>query len=139
MTRYLVDSDGIIDYLNGFAPAVELLQRLNREGDIPCSCDVVLAEVYAGLHPDEQARAEQLLLALEFLPTSPEAARQAGAWKYRYVRQGTTLAITDCLVAAVAAEHDAVVLTRNTRDYPMPEVRTVSLSHPPPGPRHRGR
>ena len=131
MTRYLVDSDGIIDYLNGFAPTVELLQRLNRQGDVPCSCDVVLAEVYAGLHPHEQQRAEQLLLALEFLPTSPEAARQAGAWKYRHAREGVTLAITDCLIAAVAVAHDAVVLTRNTRDYPMPEVTTMALPHPP--------
>lgn len=130
MTRYLVDSDGVMDYLNGFAPTVALLQELYRQGDDLCTCDIVLAEVYSGLRPHEVAQAEQLLSTLYFLPTSPQAARQAGSWRYTYARRGIPLSVTDCLIAAVASEHGATLLTRNVADYPMPEVATMPLPKP---------
>jgi predicted nucleic acid-binding protein len=131
MTRYLVDTDGIIDYLNGFAPTVTLLRELYERGDELCTCDVVLAEVYAGLHPHEIARAERLLTTLTFLSTSADAARQAGIWRYQFARQGRQFATTDCIIAAVAGDHGAIVLTRNTDDYPMAEVNVVALPRPP--------
>ncbi len=130
MTRHLLDADAIIDYLDGFAPTVQLIQRLNRQGDIPCACAVVTGEVYAGLRPEDEERAERFLSVLEFLPTTPQAARQAGRWKYRYQRQGTQLGIADCLIASVALEHGAMLVTRNLRDYPMPELTLVPLPQP---------
>jgi predicted nucleic acid-binding protein len=133
MTRCLLDSDAVIDYLKGFAPTVALIQRLNRQGDIPCVCAVVTGEIYAGLNPDQQAQAERFLNALEFLPTSIQAARQAGAWKYAYARQGTPLSMTDCLIAAVAYEAGAQLVTRNARDYPMPELTILPLPRPQRG------
>ncbi len=135
MTRYLLDTDGVIDYLKGFQPTITVIQDLNRRGDIPCVCAVVLGETYAGLDADQQARAERFLAALEFLPTSPQAARQAGAWKYTYARQGLTLSITDCLIAAVAHDHGATVATRNGRHYPMPELALLPLPQPERKPR----
>jgi predicted nucleic acid-binding protein len=131
MTRYLLDTDAVIDFLYNIAGSVELVQGLFSRGDTLCCCDIVLAEVYAGLHPHEQARAEQLLTGLEYLPTTPEAARQAGAWRYAYLRQGQTLPVTDCLIAAVSVSHGATVVTGNIKDFPMTELL--------PLPRPRGR
>ncbi|MGI8969696.1 MAG: PIN domain-containing protein [Dehalococcoidia bacterium] len=130
MTRYLLDSASVIDYLKGTAPSVSLIQSLNRQGNVPCTCDIVIAEVYAGLYPEDQAQAEVLLSSLEFLPTSPEAAAQAGKWKYTFARQGQTLAITDCLIAAVALDHEAQVLTGNIRDYPGEQQRCHDQHRP---------
>lgn len=131
MTRYLIDSDGVIDYLKGFQPTVEFIQRLSRRGDIPCTCDMVMGEVYGGVYPQDEAVADALFSVFEYLPTSPGAAKQAGRWKYAYARQGQTLKITDCVIAAVAYEHDAQLVTRNVRDFPMPEITLAPLPQPP--------
>jgi predicted nucleic acid-binding protein len=126
----LLDTDAIIDFLYNIAGSVQLIQGLFAQGDTPCTCDVVIAEVYSGLHDHEQARAEQLLTSLTYLPTTPEAARQAGAWRYAYMRRGQTLPVTDCLIAAVAASHGAAVVTGNRRDFPMPELTILPLPRP---------
>lgn len=133
MTRYLLDTDALIDFLYNIAGSVQLVQGLFAQGDTPCTCEVVVAEVCAGLHAHEQAHAEQLLTSVEYLPTTPEAARQAGSWRYTYMRQGHTIPITDCLIAAVAALHGATVVTGNVRDFPMPELTLLPL------PRQQGR
>lgn len=119
MTRHLLDSDSIIDYVANIPTSVAFIQSLRSGTDILCTCDVVLAEVYSGLRPRDTARVQLLLRSLLFLPTSPEAARQAGEWRYAFARQGVALPTTDCLIAATAYEHQARVITANLRDYPM--------------------
>lgn len=80
MTRYLFDSDAIIDFLAGVPGVVRLFQRLGQQGDMLCTCDIVVAEVYAGLLTKDRDRGERLLAALSFLPPSRIAARQPGEW-----------------------------------------------------------
>jgi len=125
--RHLLDADAVIDHLKGFAPTRELIADLIRRGEQLCTCDVVIAEVLAGSHEDDRPHAEQWLFALEFLPTSPMAAWQAGRWRYDFARQGRQLPTTDCLIAATAVEHGAAVVTGNERHYPMREVALVLL------------
>jgi tRNA(fMet)-specific endonuclease VapC len=127
MTRHLLDSDTVIDALNGFAPTLALLQRLTRQGDTLCRCAIVTTEVYAGLSPAERSRADAFLSSLESLPTTDTAAVQAGIWRYDFARTGITLATTDCLIAAIAAEQGTTVVTGNRRHFPMPDVTVVPL------------
>lgn len=75
MTAHLLDSEAVIDYLNGRSPAVELIQTLSRQGDDPCTCDVVIAEVYAGLRTADRGRGDALIDRPRFLVTPPSAAR----------------------------------------------------------------
>jgi predicted nucleic acid-binding protein len=128
VARYLVDTDVIIDYLNRLPAARSVLTRLVSDGDTLCTCDVVLAEVYAGLETQALPAATELLDAIEYLVTSPAMAKQAGTWRFRYARQGRQLTTTDVLVAATATAHGATIITRNVRDYPMPEVSLLSQS-----------
>lgn len=127
MTSHLLDTDSIIDYVADIATSVAFIRSLRTGTDILCTCDVVLAEVYSGLHARDSARAQILLASLLFLPTSPEAARQAGAWRYAFARQGVALSTTDCLIAATAYEHQARLVTANLRDYPMAGPIVVPL------------
>jgi predicted nucleic acid-binding protein len=117
MTRYLLDADAIIDYLKGIASTIALIQDLGRQGHQLCVCAVVESEVYTGLPPQHRGQAEQLLDALEYLPTPRPAARRAGDWRGAYRAQGIQLATT-----AVAVEHDAALVTANLRHFPMPEL-----------------
>ncbi len=127
MARYLLDTDAIIDVLSGYMPTATLIQNPERTGDALCVGDVVLAEVYAGLRPQDRLKAERLLDACVFLTAGPEAARQAGEWRYAFGGLGVTLSTTDALIAATAHAHGAALLTGNSRDYPMQEVTLMPL------------
>ena len=127
MSRYLLDTDTIINFLGGRASTVRLLENLEEQGDTFCTCDIVITEVYSGLRPEHRPAAGKFLSSLQFLPTSAEAARQAGAWRYEYARQGAALSTADCLIAATAFEHGAALVTGNTTDYPQEELTVLPL------------
>lgn len=132
MTRYLLDTDSIIDYLYGIRSTITLLRQLDAQGHQLCTSDVVVCEVYTGLLPRHRPTAEALFDAMEYLPTSRQAAQRAGDWRARHRAQGQQLAATDCLIAATAHEHGAQVVTRNVKDFPMPEVTLLPLAQPSP-------
>ena len=137
MTRYLLDADAIIDFYRGFPDTVELIQSLYQQGETLCTCAVVVVEVYAGLAPAEREQGEVLLATMQVMPMSIRAARQAGIWRYTYARRGRHLATTDCLIAAIAHERRATLITGNTRDYPMPELSKMPLPRRQNGSRER--
>ncbi len=127
MARYLLDTDAIIDYLTGVQASVNLIQNLHQQGDLLCVCDVVIAEIYAGLRPQDRGKAQPLLNAFYFLATGPGAARQAGEWRYAYARQGVAISTTDVLIAATAQAHGATLVTGNIEDYRMKEMSILPL------------
>ncbi len=80
-----------------------------------------IAEIYAGMQPNEEGRTEALLSGLE-LTSSAERARLAGRLKNTWARKGHTLTLADTIVAAIAIERGCALLTDNRKDFPMPEV-----------------
>ena len=91
---------------------------------LPSQC----GEFYAGLSVDEARAWEEFVLALAYWPISPEAAMQAGQDRYRFARQGTAITITDALLATVAREREAVLVTGNIKDYPMDDLQLFPLT-----------
>lgn len=51
-------------------------------------------------------------------------ARRAGSYRSAF-RSTTRLALPDALIAATAREHDATLVTRNVRHYPMTDLAVV--------------
>jgi predicted nucleic acid-binding protein len=127
MARYLVDTATLIDFAKGFEPARSELLRLIAAGDEVGVCGVNVAEFFAGLAPEDRAVWDEFFGALPLWPITYAAARQAGLWRYAFSRQGVQLTTADTLIGAVALEQQATVLTRNVRDFPMPELRVLSL------------
>jgi predicted nucleic acid-binding protein len=121
--RYLLDSAFVIDHLRGLPEATERFARMFHDGDEPIVTEVVVCEVASGtpLHPDPDLLA--LLEPVEFVQPGPEAALLAGAWRASARRAGHHLSLPDALIAAAAHAADAVVLTRNHRDFALTEVR----------------
>jgi predicted nucleic acid-binding protein len=115
--RYLLDTTLIADHANGFPPAVALLGRLYADGADLFTCDVVTCEALSGGTDEHLHAVARLLEPLEYIATSPEAARWAAASRLRRHRAGGKLGLGDSLIAGVAAEIDATVVTRNRPDF----------------------
>lgn len=127
MTRYLLDTTALIDFSKGREPASSRMLKMIDSGDEIGVCAVVVAEFYAGLSPEQRVRWEEFIDALRFWGEGRDEAKQAGIWRYEFDRQGRPLSTTDLLVAAVAKQHEAVVVTNNVKDYPMEEVEVLPL------------
>jgi len=114
--RYLLDTTLLIDHANGMPTAVQTVESLFEEPNDLYTCDVVTAEALSG-GTDEQRRVIRSMLdVLEYVSTSPDAARSAGESR-RLRGAGGRRGIGDALIAAVAHQLDAVIITRNPRDF----------------------
>jgi predicted nucleic acid-binding protein len=118
--RILVDTSVWIDFLQGAtSPPAESLARFLEEGQEIATCGVVVAEIFQGIRSRaERSRLEPRFRHLLYLaPSEPDSYFEAAAL-FRGLRQrGVTIRSTiDCLIAVLAAEHDAFLLTRD-RDF----------------------
>jgi predicted nucleic acid-binding protein len=115
--RFLLDTTLLADHANGYPPAVALLRRLFEEGGELYTCDVVTCEALSGGTDEHLEAIRALLRSLEYVATSPVAARWAGRSRLRRHREGGKLGIGDALIAALAVDLHAVVVTRNRPDF----------------------
>ena len=127
MTKYLLDSNVVIEWLKGRAAAVALLDELNRRANVLAVNAITIAETYSGLSEDETRAAERVISAFDYWGIGPQVAGVAGSLRYRYAREGRVLSVPDVLLAAQALLEDATLITANVRDFPMPELRILPL------------
>jgi predicted nucleic acid-binding protein len=123
VTSYVLDSSVLIDYLRKDEVIRGFILALLSEGHQPATTCVNVAEVQRGVRPREQGPLAALLTRLEFLPTTREAAVRAGRYQADFARRGRTIHTPDALVAGTARAHGAIVVTDNTDDFPMGDVR----------------
>lgn len=125
MAFTLIDSDVLIDFVRGLPGVATYIQQLQAGGDSMCTCDIVIAELEAGLSLTQSLATRPIVDSLVLLQRDASAARQAGRWRYDYARKGIALSLPDAMIAATAHAHRARLLTRNLSHYPMPEVIVV--------------
>jgi predicted nucleic acid-binding protein len=130
MGIYLLDTNVIIDALNGKKNRNALLLDLLERGHTLACCPVIVAEIYAGLRLKEERRTLDLLSSLQFFPITFRIAELAGRLKQLHGRKGRTLSIPDTMIAAVALHNQLILLTDNIRDYPMKELQLYPLPQP---------
>ncbi len=115
--RYLLDSTLLIDHANRDEPAAKLLERLYSDGHELFTCDVVTCETLSQGDTSHLRHLRALLDALEYVATSPTAARWAAESRLARHRSGGKLGLGDALIAGVAAELGATIITRNRPDF----------------------
>lgn len=115
--RYLLDSTLLIDHANGDAPAAVLLHRLFEEGHDLYTCDVVTSEVLSRGTDADLRHLRTLLDALDYVATSPEAARWAGESRRARHLAGHKRSLPDALIGGIATGLGATVVTRNRPDF----------------------
>ena len=124
--RCLLDSTLLIDHANGDPAATALLQRLFEEGHDLYTCDVVTCEALSKGDLEQLAAMRTLLDALEFVATSPEAARWAGESRRLRHAAGRRRALGDALIAGAADSIGATIVTRNHADFELQGIPTIT-------------
>jgi tRNA(fMet)-specific endonuclease VapC len=125
--RLLLDTSVLIDVLRRRHGRRELLAELVRRGHTLATTALNVAEVYAGMRPEEEPQTEAFLDGLECYELTGTAGRLAGSLKYSWARKGRSLTLADTIIAAIALERRCTLLTDNRRDFPMPELDHYSL------------
>jgi predicted nucleic acid-binding protein len=123
MATFLLDTSVIIDVLNGKRERDVLLTRLLNAGNLLACCSINISEIYAGMRPREETATENFLESLDFYEVTWRVAKLAGLLKRDYSKKGQTLSLPDTTIAAVAIEYELTLITDNTKDFPMPELR----------------
>lgn len=123
MTSYLLDTNIIIDYGKQMPGVVELVERLVREQRAQVSI-ITMAELCVGW-PDERADVlyEEVATLFPVAGIARAEAQAAARFRRRSQAVGQTLGIADVLIGATAYTHNLCLVTRNIRDFPMPEVQ----------------
>ncbi len=113
--KAVIDSDVLIDYLQGIPAAQAELSRYRR----PCCSIISFMELLAGARtPIERQAAETLLASLTRLDLTEQVARRAVE-----LRQKLRLKLPDAIVLATAETEGCILVTRNSKDFPSNDPR----------------
>jgi predicted nucleic acid-binding protein len=125
--RLLLDTSVLIDALRARKDRRSWLADLVRSGHSLETSALNVAEVYAGMRPEEETKTKPFLDALLRHPITTEAGEKAGQLKNQWARRGRTLTLADTIVAAIAIEQGCILITDNRKDFPMNEVKLLDM------------
>jgi len=125
--RLLLDTSVLIDVLRSRRGRRSWLADLVRAGHKLETSALNIAEVYAGMRPEEEAQTAAFLGALLTHPITISAAEKAGRLRNQWARKGRTLTLADMMVAAIALEQECELVTDNRKDFPLPELRLYDI------------
>ena len=133
MSQYLLDTDWIVDVLNGQDAATQTLIKLAPSG-LALSL-ISYGELYEGAYFSRDPRTalevlRTFLEGKELLPLTPAIMEQFALIRGRLSKQlRRQIGDTDLLIAATALHHDLVLLTRNLKDFQhIPNLKLYSTS-----------
>lgn len=132
MPNYLADTSLIVDLINDRNSRRGFARQLLQPGDTLGCCTINVIEVYSGMRPGEEKVTEAFFDRLLYYDITRDIAKEAGALRFRWRKQGQTLSLADTTIAAVALHQKLTLLTDNARHFPMPEL----LRHPLPAVTH---
>lgn len=121
MSRYLFDTDVIIEWLRNNKKVVEKIKELIKAGAIITWTPVSVAEIYAGIRNSEEGIVSELFLAMEVLSLTEEVGKKAGEYLKSY-NKSHGLEIADALIAGSAFHYKMKLWTFNKKHYPMNDI-----------------
>jgi predicted nucleic acid-binding protein len=81
------------------------------------------------MRPREEGRTKALIDHIEVLDVTRDVAEKAG--QYKRNTKARQLELDDCLVAATASIHKAVLATGNRKHYPMTDIKVLQVRTDP--------
>jgi len=116
MVKVLLDTNILIDYLNGLVPAKLVLDRYT---DKAISL-ITWMEVMIGTTTENRDATKQFLTIFELLAIDDAVATQAVA-----LRQAQKIKLPDAIIWATAQTQQRILLTRNTKDFAENEAGVI--------------
>ena len=126
----ILDSTFVIDHLRGVPAALAARwRRMFEEDDQPVVTEIVVSEVRTGLRLGQTR--PTIDRAAAFRPSIVHAGPRDGRAGRRVARRAVSAGARsdtgpDALIAAAAFDLEAVVVTRNVRDFALTPVRVVT-------------
>ena len=116
MSDPFFDTNIVIDWLFDRAPAVTELSRYRRHR----ISRIVWAEILAGEPLHSRGEIQQLLSSFDIVELDGRIAAASADIRHR-----SRMKLLDAFILATAQVHGAILITRNTKDFPatMPGVR----------------
>jgi tRNA(fMet)-specific endonuclease VapC len=112
----IVDTDVLIDFLNGHAPT-SIDDQLAR--GVLSTTAITAYELRRGARTEKALRSVELLLAQleEIVPFDDAAAGEAAAVYRDLAKTGQVIGKADLYIAGICLASDARLITRNLREY----------------------
>lgn len=123
---YLLDSDIAIWILRNNLKIVAKIDELVASGQETALSTATVAEIYKNVLPSEVLNTEDFLNDNVIFDVDLGTGKLGGYYWQQYHKKLANLSIIDCLIAATAKLQNAVLVTLNTKHYPMDDIELLS-------------
>jgi len=120
--RIVVDTNIIIDILRNVEASLALVKKLMEENELFIS-GITEAEIFSGKDSESENKRQKILRVLSFFQKvnpNNEILQKAGEFRRKY-----NISLLDCIIAATAHYINAVILTKNEKDFS--KIKEVKL------------
>lgn len=115
--KYIIDTDVIIDFLRGFAPAVKFIEK-NMANKSCFLSTITIAELYAGVREKERQTLDQFISLFTYVELNQAIAEMGGLFRRDYGKSHH-VGLADAIIAASSKLSNARLVTLNKKHYPM--------------------
>jgi tRNA(fMet)-specific endonuclease VapC len=125
--KIIVDTSVWIEYLKNRPPIAENLDQLLLAGNI-YTVGPVVAELLQGARTEKDYQLlKNSIDGLSYVETGIEDWIKAGNISFKLRRNGATIPLTDCLIAAVAIRQNASVMTYDRHFDNIPNLKIAKI------------
>lgn len=114
--RYVFDTNILIDYLNGFSSAIDILEQCQN----PTISRITWIEVMVGTNEQNKQSTEQFLALFDIIDISKDIAIQSVK-----IRQTKRIKLPDAIILATANHLNLPLVSRNTKDFSADEPNII--------------
>ena len=125
MSKFLIDTDVLIEILRGNQKIISRMESLHNEGNAFFYSPVAKAEIFHGIRKGEEENVNSLFQSMQSVPITDETGEMAGLYLKQF-HFSHNLQMGDALIAATANLTEAVLITCNRKHYPMKNITVIT-------------
>jgi len=122
---YLPDTNILIYALSGQESYASWLVK-NIKGKKIVLSAIVVSEYLSGVTKDEEIPFRGILENVEVLPVDSVVAQVGAYYRREYSRKRKKVWLFDCLIAAACKVYGATLVTSDSKDYPMKDIKVIT-------------
>ena len=122
---HLLDTDVLIWVLRGKKDIVDKVSELKNKSPLGISV-ISTAEIYKNIFSSELTVTEDYLGQHIIFDVDQKIAKTAGLYWQQYAKQLKNLSLTDCLIAGTANVNSLILVSLNTKHFPMKDIQVLN-------------